>query len=126
MITTKINEKGNFETWEVEKVNELKNEFFSETIGDFLFENDSMKLWDLTLNPNERIPFGRRVYNYSLTCMTDGLALSRNSNGQINLLRFKKGESPHCELEGMESIIDFQNLGEDVLKLIVMEHKSVA
>lgn len=124
MITTKINEKGNFETWGVKEINEIKSKFFFDTMGNFLFENDSMKLWDLTLYPNERSPFVKRVSNYTLTCMTDGLALSRNSNGQINLMRFKKGESILCEFEKMNIVSDFQNLGENILKLIVMEHKS--
>lgn len=123
MDSTEINEKNNFDTWEIEKVNELHAGCFNDSIGNFLFENDTIKLWDLTLCPNERIPFGRRKSNFSLTCITDGLAISRNATGQINLMRFKKGETPIWQHKGNEIINDFENIGDDVLKFIVIEHK---
>ena len=94
MHKTEINEKNNFDTWEIEMINELDHGLFSDAFGSFLFENDTIKLWNLTLKPFGLIPFGRRKYNYSLTCMTDGLALIRNANGQIDLLRLKKGDTP--------------------------------
>ncbi len=123
MKTTVINEKNNFATWEVDIIKELKNDLFSDSFGSFLFENDSMKLWELSLNPYERIPFRILNRDYSLTCMTDGLALSRFANGVINLMRFRKGDTPIWQHQGNEIISDFQNLGEDVLKLTVIEHK---
>lgn len=125
METTEINEKNNFDTWEIEKINELENDFFRGTFGNFLFENNTMKLWDFTLNPYERIPFKRLKSDYSLTCMTDGLAISRYANGQINLMRFKKGDTTIWQHQGNEIISDFQNLGEGILKLIVIEHKPI-
>jgi len=120
-----INDKTNFDTWETEKVHELNKGFFSETFGNFLFENDSIKLWDLTLRPYERIPFGRRNSDYSLTCMTDGLAISRNANGQIDLMRFKKGDTPIWKHQDNEVINDFENIGEGQLKFLVIEHKPI-
>lgn len=120
-----INDKANFDTWETEKVDELKSGFFRDTFGSFLFENDSIRLWDLSLGPNQRIPFGRRKSDYSVTCMTDGLAISRNANGQINLMRFKKGDTPIWQHHGNQIISDFENIGEDPLKFIVIEHKPI-
>jgi len=125
MENVTINEKTNFDTWEADKVDELNNGLFSNTFGNFLFENDSIKLWDLSLRPNQRIPFGRRKHDFSLTCMTDGLAISRNANGQIDLMRFKKGDTPIWQHQGKEVIIDFENIGEDHLKFLVIEHKPI-
>lgn len=125
MENTEINEKNNSDTWEVEKIHELENDFYSDTFGNFLFENNTMKLWDFTLNPYERIPITRLKSDYSVTCMTDGLAISRYANRQVNLMRFKKGDATICQHQGNEIISDFQNLGEDILKLIVIEHKPI-
>ena len=111
MENTEINEKNNFDTWEVEKINELEDDFFSDTFGNFLFENNTMKLWAFTLNPYERIPFTRLKRDYSVTYMTDGLAISRYANGQINLIRFKKGDATIRQYQGNEIISDFENLG---------------
>ncbi|MEP3208791.1 MAG: hypothetical protein ABJN95_06370 [Maribacter sp.] len=126
MDITEINEKTNFNTWEDEKINELKKGIFVNTLGNFLFENDSIRLWDLSLLPKERIPFGRRKSNYSLTCMTNGLAISRKSNGEIDLIRLKKGDTPIWLYEENEIICDFENIGETLLKFIVIEHKPAA
>jgi hypothetical protein len=57
MNKTTINEKNNFSTWAVEIVNEMKSAVTQMNLGDLLFENDLFKLWTLTLEPNERIPF---------------------------------------------------------------------
>ncbi len=126
MDITEINEKTNFSTWEDEKVKELKKGFFVNTLGNFLFENDRIRLWDLSLLPKERIPFGRRKSNYSLTCMTDGLAISRKSNGQIDLIRFQQGDTPIWQHQDDQIICDFENIGETELKFIVIEHKPTA
>lgn len=125
MDCTEVNEKGNFDTWEIEKINELKLSDFNDTIGNCLFENSNLKLWDVTLYPKERMSFKKCKSNYSSTCLTDGLAIARNANGKINLLRFNQGDTIHLHYREKEIIGDFENIGENILKFVVIEHKSV-
>jgi len=123
MLTTTINEANNFETWDSKIINELKESSLSDSLGNLLFENNAVKLWDITLHPNERMPFYRRNSIYSFNCLTDGVLLTRTGNGKIDLIRFEQGESHVCDSKNIAVIKDMQNVGDNVLKMMIVEHK---
>jgi len=114
---------GDYNAWDESKLNELKKEKFSEIIGEFLFENEEIKLSEIVLNPKERIPFRSHKNNYSYTSFTDGLLLTRNRNGQVGLIRLVKGGIIFCECSNQESIKDLENVGEETIRLTVVEQK---
>lgn len=122
MVFTKINPKGNFDCWSPSWLREIKQKNFSSDIGQPLFENEEVKLWQIILEPKERLPFRRHLNTYSCNCLTDGLVLSRNTNGAVDLLRFERGETYFRECEE-EAIHDLENIGENTVRITIVEEK---
>lgn len=122
MNIVELNPPGNFGPWDQIKLDELKNPpalFFKHGL---LFENDTMRLWEISLKPRERLPFHKTEQNYSWTCLTDGLAITRVENGSVHLLKFKKGETHFWDLGYKGTVMDFENIGEKTLVLTVIEY----
>lgn len=124
MKCVELNPEGNFDPWDPEKIEELNKKDISKSLGqDLLFENDEIRLWDITLWPNERLPFRIQNSAYSWTCLTNGLAISRHYTGKISLLRFAKGDTAYAELSEPDAVRDLENIGEGILKISVVEYK---
>ena len=124
MKCVELNPSGNFDSWEPSKILELQRKKIDDRLGQkLLFENDKIKVWEVVLFPGERLPFRKINGNYSFTSMTEGLAISRYATGKINLVRIKKGDSMFIKHEGQAAIYDFENIGENILFLHVMEFK---
>jgi len=123
MILTELNQKGNFKSWPESRLKEIKNGRFSEAVGEVLFENSVIKLWEILLKPSERIPFRIHNNNYSCTSFSDGLLVSRNVNGEIVLLRIKKGGTFFWENKANENIHDLENVGETSVRITIIEEK---
>ena len=123
MIWTEINPEGNFDSWDKTKLKEAKGGRYSNDVGKALFENNQIILWEIILAPFERLPFRRHRNNYSCTCFTDGLALLRNINGKISLLRMTRGDHYYVECDVEEIVQDFENIGENTIKIAVVEEK---
>ncbi|MDO6518836.1 hypothetical protein [Zobellia uliginosa] len=123
MVLTELNPKGNFDSWDKKKLNEIKQNTFSTKIGDILFENDELILSEIILKPGERTPFRKHCNDYSCTCFTDGLLVSRNVNGQIGLLRFDEGDQFYWTCSTKETIHDLENIGENTVIIKVLEIK---
>jgi hypothetical protein len=123
MIWTEINAKGNFDTWPDARLKELKEANYSDSVGEVLFENNEIMLWEINLAPFERLPFWRHINNYSCTCISEGLALTRNVNGRISLIRMKKGDYLYANCLGNELIRDLENIGDTNIKVAIVEEK---
>lgn len=122
MECVELNKVGDFHSWEKTKLKELDTEKISNVIGEKLYENKIFTIWDVTLEPNERIPFRKLASDFTWTCITDGLALTRNINGKIDLVKFKKGDTAHWKYEKNAIISDFENIGEQALKIVIVQH----
>ncbi len=124
MTLTELNPVGNFNSWEKSKLDELKNIDRNEPLGNsLLFENEGIKLWNITLEPGERLPFRIQKTNYNWICLTGGLAISRFATGKISLVKFEKEDIGYWEFIDNELICDLENIGEEVLNLNVIEYK---
>lgn len=122
MELVELNPEGNFTSWEDTKLEELKQANFSTDIGTILFENKEIKVWEILLKPQQRIPFRAHYNNYSVSSLTKALLLTRNINGQINMLRMTKGEHFFWGFEENGSTIhDIENIGENLIKIAVIE-----
>jgi len=124
MTIAELNPKGNFDPWDESKLKEIRKGNFSEVIGKALFENDEIILWEIVLEPHERLPFRRHKNNFSCTSFTDVLALVRNVNGLISLIKMDKGDHYYAECTNQERIQDIENIGENVIKVAVVEEKT--
>lgn len=124
MKCIELNPIGNFDSWEPSKLQELRKKDIEGRLGQkLLFENDTIRVWEVVLFPGERLPFRKISGNYNFTSITKGLAISRYANGKISLVRIHKGDSMFVKHEGQESIYDFENIGENILFLHAMEFK---
>ncbi len=123
MKATELIAEGGYDSWDEAKLNEIKKGEFSEAIGEALYENAEIKLWEIQLRPSERIPFRRHRNNYSCTSFSDGLLVSRNINGKVVLLRLSKGDHFYWECKSDEMVHDLENVGESTIKVTVLEEK---
>ncbi|NJB72806.1 hypothetical protein GGR42_003297 [Saonia flava] len=124
MKSVELNPVGNFDPWEVSRLNELRKSYLSISLGQkLLFEDDCFKLWSINLYPGERLPFRIQNLNYSWACLNGGMAISRIANGCIKFFNLEKGDTGYFEFEGKNFICDFENVGEDVLELNAVEYK---
>ena len=124
MKCVELNSIGNFDAWETSKLKESRNKEITDSLGQkLLFENDTLRVWEVVLFPGERLPFRKISANYNFTSVTEGLAISRCANGKISLVRISKGDTMSMKHEGHESIYDFENIGENILFLHAMEYK---
>lgn len=123
MTITELNPKGNFDSWDNSKLKEIQKGNFSDAIGVPLYENDEIILWEIVLEPFERLPFRRHNNNFSCTCFTDILALVRNVNGLISLVKMNKGDNYYADCTKKERIQDLENIGENTIKIAVVEEK---
>lgn len=126
MKLTELNPAGHFEPWSASKIKELKNIDPYEPLGNsLLFENESIKLWNISLMPGERLPFRIQKTNYNWICLTGGLAISRFDSGKICLLRLEKEDIGYWEFTDNKVVCDFENIGEDILNINLIEYKPI-
>lgn len=122
MVITNINPIGNFDCWSTNTLMEVHHNQFSNQIGQPLFENTEFRLWQITLEPGQRLPFRKHNKSYSCNCLTDGLLLSRNVNGAIDMIRFYRGETYFRECH-QEAIHDLENIGDVTVHITIVEEK---
>ncbi len=126
MESVQINPIGNFDSWESSKLLELRQHQISECLGQkVLFENANIRLWEVVLLTNERLPFRKSNRDCCWICMTNALAISRIENGQINLMRLKKGDTTYWQSENEQTIFDLENIGEEILVFHIMEFREI-
>ena len=126
MQCVELNPVGNFDPWEQEKIDELLHQEITDALSEKLvFENESVKLWDLHLAPGDRIPFRKHNTNYVLACTTGGLALTRYGNGKIDMVKLNPGDSEYFENRGKNYVNDFENIGEHPIIINILEYKEV-
>ncbi|MFK7813935.1 MAG: hypothetical protein AB8B59_15675 [Maribacter sp.] len=123
MTITELNPKGNFDNWDASKLKEIERGQFSDAVAEALYEDERIILWEIVLEPFERLPFRRHINNYSCTAFTDCSLLIRNVNGKISLLRMAKGDHCYVECHEQEIIQDLENIGENAIKIAVVEEK---
>ena len=119
-----INASGNFETWNPSFLKELKENNISNDLGqNLLFENENVRIWEVVLLPNERLPFRKIELDYSWVSLTSGLAISRYADGKIILMRIEKGDSSFLKCNDKTHINDLENKGSEILFLHLTEFK---
>ena len=124
MQFVELNPTGNFDPWEQEKIDELLHQEIKESLSNRLvFEDESIKLWDLRLLPGERLNFRRHNTNYGWVCTTGGLLITRYGNGKIDMVKLNQGDTEYFENRGKDYINDLENIGEDMVVINILEYK---
>ncbi|WP_108246990.1 hypothetical protein [Muricauda brasiliensis] len=124
MQFVELNPVGNFDPWEQEKIDELLHQQIKESLSNrLIFEDESIKLWDLRLLPGERLNFRRHNTNYGWVCTTGGLLITRYGNGKIDMVKLNQGDTEYFENRGKNYINDLENIGEDMVVINILEYK---
>jgi len=119
-----INAAGSFDNWNPSKLEELKNSEISNELGQkLLFENKNIRIWEVELAPQERLPFRMVNLDFNWVSLTAGIALSRYANGKIVLINISKGASYFIKASEKPKIYDLENIGDDVLFFHITEYK---
>jgi len=124
MNCLELNPAHDFTKWEDKYVKELHMTEFNESLGNLLlFEDETIRLWNLRLGAGERIPFLRHNKNYSWISETNAVLKSRFGNGRISLIRINEGDTEYFENSGKNFINDLENLGDTPVIFKVLEYK---
>jgi hypothetical protein len=119
-----INDAGNFNTWNPAHIRELKcNEFNTDLGQKILFENEYMRIWEVVLLPKERLPFRKIESDYCWVAGTEGMVISRFSDGKIIFMHLEKGDSEFLAHKDKHAIYDLENIGQDILFFQMTEYK---
>ncbi|GGR88141.1 hypothetical protein GCM10010252_28700 [Streptomyces aureoverticillatus] len=89
-----------------------------------LNETDSVRVWETTLQPEERIPVHRHVLDYTWIALTNGRARQHNSDGTTREISYVRGQTLHFRFTaGQYHLHDLKNIGDDVLSFLIVEQK---
>ncbi len=125
MECTELNPAKNFKNWEPNYINELRSLQFKEHLGNkLLFEDDSIKLWNLKLDHGERMPFLKHDKNFSWIAENDAILKSRFGNGRIALIKIKQGDTEYFEHSHKDYINDLENLSKNPVVFKILEYKN--
>ncbi|WP_297761489.1 hypothetical protein [uncultured Muriicola sp.] len=119
-----INDAGNFNTWNPAHIRELKNNEVNADLGQrILFENEYLRIWEVVLLPKERLSFRKMELDYCWVAGSEGMVISRFSDGKIVLMHLEKGDSEFLEHEDKHAIYDLENIGQDIIYFQMTEFK---
>ena len=86
-----------------------------------LFENEHVRVWDLTLEPGERVPFHAHANDYFFTCVEGGRVLTRFPNGHAIEMDQADGDVAFLEAGGEAEIHDLENVGNTRVRYVTVE-----
>ena len=87
-----------------------------------LFENDRVRVWDITLAPGERLAFHCHRTSYFYRCESVGLSRVRTPDGGVSTYESLADEVTFHEIPRGETVVhDLSNAGETVLRFTTVE-----
>jgi oxalate decarboxylase/phosphoglucose isomerase-like protein (cupin superfamily) len=92
------------------------------TIGTrLLSENDGVRVWEIRLEPGERVETHRHEHNYFWTAVTAGKARQRTKNETKDVV-YQQGETKHFTFGPGEYLEhDLENIGAETLIFTTVE-----
>ena len=98
-------------------------EHVSEQVGsEVLFENDRIRVWDLTLQPGEASPRHRHVRDYVFMHVTPGRIEVHQAGEKPSVEECEAGYVEYTEV-GSGIVQHLVNVGTDVLRELLVEFK---
>ena len=88
-------------------------------------ESERGRVWHLTLQPGERLPFHRHVLDYfwSVTSPGGGRGRSHYADGRVAEVDYVEGETKHLFFKPGDSMIhDLENIGTAPLSFVTVEY----
>lgn len=114
-----------FEGWSDEIKEEFKRNEFNGHIGTVLaFENDSVRVWHMTLEPGEKMPVHRHVLTYFWTAITPGRFLQRTYDGTTYESNYEAGLTHYYDVgKGEFALHNLENVGDTTMIFCAVELK---
>jgi beta-alanine degradation protein BauB len=111
--------------WSPDLVAELRAAGGNGRVGSRLVsETEDLRVWLLTLQPGERLPFHTHVLDYFWTATSAGRARSRYADGRVEEPSYDLGTTRHFTFGAGQSMThDLENIGDRVLSFTTVEHK---
>jgi beta-alanine degradation protein BauB len=96
---------------------------FNPCVGHVLLsETERVRVWSLSLQPGERLPFHRHQLDYFWTVLGDGRSRSHYNDGSVRDATYKAGDTRHLSFaKGEYMIHDLENTGDTVLAYTTVE-----
>jgi hypothetical protein len=86
-----------------------------------VFENDRVRVWDLLLEPGERLPFHCHDRTYFFVTVEAGTAVSRFPDGNQVTMDYEPGAPWFTEIGADHEIHDLENVGTTRLRFTTVE-----
>ncbi|EPH44688.1 hypothetical protein ABT390_30850 [Streptomyces aurantiacus] len=114
-----------FDRWSPPLRQEFIDNVHNGCLGQSLLnETDSVRVWETTLQPEERIPVHRHVLDYTWIALTNGRARQHNSDGSTREISYVRGQTLHFRFTADQyHLHDLKNIGDDVLSFLIVEEK---
>lgn len=109
--------------WSPKLIDELKYAAGNGVVGSRLVsQTERVRVWNIQLQPGERLPFHCHVLDYFWTALTPGCARSRLADGSVAVVEYKVGDTQHFQYGARQSRIhDLENIGDAVLAFTTVE-----
>ena len=125
MKKLEINPTGDFQLWDQNKINELECMSFPTTFGNRkLIDNKLATLWEIILEPKERLDFRKHEYPFMFHCVNGGFVITRYGSGKIDLIALDEGDNHYQELREGFIIQDLENVGDELIHLKLLQFKN--
>jgi oxalate decarboxylase/phosphoglucose isomerase-like protein (cupin superfamily) len=86
------------------------------------FENDRIKVWEITLAPGERCPFHAHTRRYFWTVAEAGIGRQRSPDGTFRVRRYEVGDTQYLDQSAADPMIhDLENAGDSTLRFVTVE-----
>lgn len=87
-----------------------------------LSESDRVRVWEIRLQPGERVHAHRHVLDYFWTAVNEGASRQRTYDGTTREVRYTEGETRHYTFaEGEYLLHDLENIGDTELIFSTIE-----
>lgn len=114
-----------FVGWDSALVEEFSTNRFNFHVGSSLLsETEQLRVWEVRLDPGQRLPAHRHVLDYFWTALTPGVGRQHIDDGSTRVVRYHAGETRHLDFGPGEFLLhDLENVGDTQLLFITVEHK---
>jgi hypothetical protein len=94
-----------------------------EVATNLVFENERIRVWEMHLEPGERVPFHCHRTPYFWICHTSGRGIQRFPDGRLLHVEFGPNDVDFLDDERLETerIHDFENAGEAACRFTTFE-----
>lgn len=90
------------------------------------FENDHVQIWDLSLQPGERVPFHTHDHTYFWTVTDAGRVMQRYDDGTSRVVDVEPGHTNFLTYEGDECTVhDLENVGDTFFRCVTVVLKDL-